>query len=93
MRKSPKKSVSSTYHPKKDLETLAEILQDNNIFLFSTAMDKELFLPFQQHKIHYLLNQISLLKKGSTNSTELHSFFVLGIYNHWIEQRLGTAGK
>jgi len=64
-----KKSVSTTDHLKQELETLADILQDNNIFLsLSSAVGKELS-QFQQRVKHDLLNQIVLSKEGITNST------------------------
>ena len=73
MRIKKKKSISTTDHLKQDLETLADILQDNNIFLsFFSAVSKELS-QFQQHIKHDLLNQIVLSKEGFTNSTEFHS--------------------
>ena len=68
-----KESISTTDHLKQDLETLADILQDNNIFLsLFSAVSKELS-QFQQHIKHDFLNRIVLSKEGFTNSTEFHS--------------------
>lgn len=80
---SPKRITFNYRLPKtEDLQTPAKIPQDNIIFLPRFSAVGKGLSQFQQHIEHDLFNQISLSKEEFTNSTELHSFFVLNIYIH-----------